>query len=721
MYSSVKPFSMQAVHDKITIRRNKDGIPTIIASSREDLSYGIGHAHAWDRLVQMELVRTIAQGRASEKFDGSEELIEIDKFMRRINFGHGLQAEIDNLDPGVRNELEAYCRGVNRVIKDRRRPFEFVMVGHHPEEWCIEDVIITVKIMGYIGLAQSQGDMEKFLVQLIQNGVDEDRIRALFPNLTDKIDYNLIKEINLEFHIVPENIRRKVIPNIRASNNWVVSGRKTRSGHPLMGSDPHMEVNRLPALWYEMIWDVNGEKMMGITMPGVPVMVFGRTAELAWSGTYAFVDMIDYFIEDVKDEKYRLDGEWVPFEKRIEVIKPKKKQPINLTFYENRHGVLEGTPDVPGKYLTMAFTGRENAGSDIFDIMLKVHEIRNVKEAQEQFRTIAMPCFNWCFADREGNIGYQLNGRTPKRAPGFSGLLPIPGWDSGNDWQGFEDPADFPTAYNPEAGFFATANNDLNRFGKVRPINLCMAPYRIDRIRELLAGNDAVDPGFIKKMHYDLYSKQAERIMPLLLPLLPESENGEILKQWDLRYDADSKGAMLFEAVYLNIIKEVFGRNGVGEEVIEYLLSETAVFTNFHGNFDDVLMDGESPWFRSVDRDTQLKRAIQTGLDVKAVPYGELRKFDMLNIFLGGKMPGFMGFDERGKILPGNRATITQGQIFGFGGRTSTFAPSYRMIVEIEKEGLLTNLPGGPSGSRFSRWYKSDLDNYFNGRYKEVK
>ncbi|NOZ03901.1 MAG: penicillin acylase family protein, partial [FCB group bacterium] len=716
MYSSAKPFSIQAVHNEITIRRNRDGIPTIIASGREDLCYGIGYAHAWDRLVQMELVRAIAQGRASEKFAGSEELIEIDKFMRRINFSHGLQAEVNNLNPEVKNELKAYCRGVNRVIKDRRRPFEFVMVGHHPEEWHIADIIITVKIMGFVGLAQSQGDMEKFLVQLVQHGIDEDRIRALFPYLTDKIDYDLIGEIKLDFHIVPENIWKKVIPDIHASNNWVISGRKTRSGHPLMGSDPHMEVNRLPALWYEMVWDVNGEKTMGITMPGVPVMVFGRNSKLAWSGTYAFVDMIDYFIEDVKDEKYRLDGEWIPFEKRIEVIRPKKKQPITLTFYENRHGVLEGTADKPGKYLTMAFTGRDNAASDLFNIVMRVDEIGNVREAQKRFRNIAMPCFNWCFADREGNIGYQLNGRMPKRAAGFSGLLPIPGWDSGNDWQGFEDPADFPTSYNPESGYFATANNDLNRFGKVHPINLCMAPYRIDRIKELLAGNDAVDPGFIKEMHYDLYSKQAERIMPLLRPLLPDSENGTILKQWDLRYDADSKGAMLFEAVYLNIIKEVFGKNGLGEEVIEYLLTETAIFTNFFGNFDDVLMDSESPWFQSVDRETQLKTAIEKGLNVEAIPYGETRKFDMLNIFLGGKMPGFMGFDEKDKILPGNRATIAQGQIFRFGGRTSTFAPSYRMIVEIEKDGLLTNLPGGPSGNRFSKWYKSDLDNYFQGR-----
>jgi penicillin amidase len=460
--------------------------------------------------------------------------------------------------------------------------------------------------------------------------------------------------------------------------------------------------------------------MMGITMPGVPAIVMGRSNHIAWGGTYGFMDMIDYFIEDCKDKKFLYDGKWLDFEKRTETIKPKKNESITLTFYENHHGVLEGDPTQPGKYLSMAFTGRSGAGAEIFNTMMRLDEIRTVKEAQEKCRQLSMPTFNWVFADREGNIGYQMNGRMPRRRKGLSGLLPIPGWDSKNDWQGFVDPKDLPTCFNPEAGIFATANQDLNEFGEVKAINLPMGIYRAQRIIELLQQNQQVDVEYIKQMHYDLYSKQAGLLMPIILPLLPETENGKILKAWDLKYSIDSKGAMLFESVYFNLIKIVFGKNGFGDEVMEHLLNHTGIFTDFYANFDDVLMDEDSPWFRNGDRDKHIEEAIKIGLNVQAKPYGETHQYDMMNIFLGGKLPGFLGFDIKNKPMPGSRATILQGQIWIAAGRVNTFAPSFRMIVEIEKAGMLTNIAGGPSGSRFSRWYKSDLKNWEEGTYKKL-
>ncbi|HEX9971514.1 MAG TPA: penicillin acylase family protein, partial [bacterium] len=471
MYSSNKKFLTQAISNKIIIQRDNHGVPIISASNREDLCFGIGYAHAWDRMVQMMLVRAIAQGRASEKFAGSDELIAVDKFMRWIHFEKDIDLEIAKLDPDVKKELEAYCQGVNTALARKRAPLEFLMVGYKPEKWEVKDCLITIRIIGYIGLAQAQGDMEKFLIQMIQNGVDENRIKALFPYLTEKIDYDLIKQIKLINEIVPAHLWQGVLPNLRASNNWVVSGKRTKSGQPILASDPHMEVNRLPALWSEMIWKLNDQTTMGITMPGVPAIVMGRTNNIAWGGTYGFMDMIDYFIEDCKDEKFLYDGKWLPFEKRVETITPKKQEPITLTFYENHHGVLEGDPNKPGKYLSMAFSGRSGAGAEILNVMMRLDEIRTVREAQTQFRQLSMPTFNWVFADRDGNIGYQMNGRMPKRRKGLSGLLPIPGWESKNDWQGFVDPKDLPTEYNPDAGFFATANQDMNKFGKAKPIN----------------------------------------------------------------------------------------------------------------------------------------------------------------------------------------------------------------------------------------------------------
>lgn len=721
MKNSTKPFEITAIFDSITIQRNNDGVPTITAKNQRDLCYGIGYAHATDRLVQMMLVRAIVQGRSSEKFAGDDELIEIDKFMRWIFLEKDIEQEIDKLEPEIKQELDAYCAGINSVIAEKKRSFEFLLTGYKPEPWGIKDSIATAKVMGFVGLAQTQVDMQKFLIQMIQQGASEEKIKALFPYLTEKIDSDLIKSIQLDMKIIPDQIWNGVLPNFKASNNWAVSGEKTKSGHPMLATDPHLEVNRLPAVWYEMVGNVNGEKIMGITMPGLPMTIMGRTKNLAWGGTYGFMDMIDYFIEDCEDEKFLYDEEWKSFEKREEIIKPKKKDPIHLTFYENHHGVLEGNPAQSGKYLAMAYTGRSGAGADVFNTTMRIHTIRTVKEAQQLLRGLAAPTFNWALADREGNIGFQMSGKMPKRADGFSGLLPIPGWDSANDWQGFENSEQHPSCLNPESGFFATANNDLNKFGENSPINICMAPYRVQRIMEILAENQPVDAETFQAMHYDLYSKQAERLMPLFFHLLPDTENGKILKEWDFVYDENSKGAMLFESVYRNLIEIVFGKNGIGEEAMAHLLDETILFSIYFGNFDDVIMDENSPWFAETSRLEMLKKAIEKGLDVSILPYGETRKYDMNNIFLGGKFPGFFGFDLKNKTLPGSRATIPQGQICRFGGRISTFSPSFRMIAEMQKDEILTNLPGGPSGKRFSKWYKSDLKNWENGRYKLVK
>ncbi|MBN2092025.1 penicillin acylase family protein [candidate division KSB1 bacterium] len=721
MYSSTKPFYVKLLDQTVCIQRNEHGIPTITAEDLESLYFGVGYAQAVDRLVQMVLVRAIARGEASEKFDGSDELIAVDKFMRWLHLADGLSAEVEKLTSQARTLLDAYCEGINTVIAKIRRPFELRLVGHQPEDWKPEDCLITAKIMGYIGLAEAQGQMEKFLIQLIQHGVSAERIKALFPYLKEDIDIELIKQIHLETKVVPDNIWAKVLPNLRASNNWAVSGQRTQSGHPMLASDPHLEVNRLPPIWYEMVWKLKNESAMGISMPGLPIIVMGRNDHVAWGGTYAFMDMIDYFVEECQDDKFLYDGQWVPFNKRIETIHPKKREPIELTFYENHHGVLEGTPATAGKYLTMAFSGRSGAGAEIFNHLLDFTVLKSVQIAQEKFREISMPSMNWLFCDTGGNIGYQMNGRMPRRAPHLSGLFPIPGWDSKNDWQGFENPADLPYAYNPANGFFATANHDLNEFGKVKPINLPMAPYRYGRIVEMLETNSSVDVDYIKRMHYDLYSKQAEKLLPLMIPLLPDTENGRILKEWDCIYSPDSKGAMLFESVYANLLKIVFGKNAIGEDVIDYLSHESILFFEFYGNFDQVLLDEKSPWFAPYSQEALFKEAVTRGLNVTAKPFAETRRYDMLNIFLGGKFPGFFGFDIKGLSMPGSRATIPQGQVYRSAGRITSFAPSYRMIVEIEKNGMWTNLVGGPSGSRFSKWYTSDLKNWMTGKYKKLE
>lgn len=206
--------------------------------------------------------------------------------------------------------------------------------------------------------------------------------------------------------------------------------------------------------------------------------------------------------------------------------------------------------------------------------------------------------------------------------------------------------------------------------------------------------------------------------MKVIKPLLPETGNGRILKEWNYTYTPDSRGAFLFESVYLSLLKIVFGDGGLGRITVEYLLNETGVFNDYYGNFDNILLKNTSSWFNGRKKEDIFKQAVREGLSGKAIPYGESRKVMIAHLLFGGKLPRFLGFDYGPVRLPGCRATIPQGQIFRSAGRTTTFSPSYRMITDMAVKEVHTNIAGGPSDRRFSRWYVTDFKNWLIGKYK---
>ncbi|MBW1984245.1 MAG: penicillin acylase family protein [Deltaproteobacteria bacterium] len=270
-------------------------------------------------------------------------------------------------------------------------------------------------------------------------------------------------------------------------------------------------------------------------------------------------------------------------------------------------------------------------------------------------------------------------------------------------------------------GFIATANEDLNHLGEIKSQSLPMGSYRADRIAQLLANKKSHTISDMKRMHFDTYSLQAKAFMKIIRPLLPNTRKGKILKNWDLKYDTKSKGATLFERIYEELLKTVFGGNGLGIDVADYCLAETAIFNDFYGNFDQILLKKKSKWFGKISQKNIYRQAIETALNGKAIPYGKYKKYYMSNIFFGGKLPKFLGFDYGPIKLHGSRATIPQGQIFMAGGRQTTFTPSYRIICDMAEESIHTNIAGGPSGRRFSEYYTMGIDDWISGTYKAIK
>ena len=183
-------------------------------------------------------------------------------------------------------------------------------------------------------------------------------------------------------------------------------------------------------------------------MPGVPAMLVGRNPDLAWSATYTFMDSTDSWIEKCEDGKYMVAPDtWMPFTEREEIIKRKKKDPVKIVFYENKHGVLEGNPKKDGYYISTAWAS-SFSGALTLNSILKMFDAKTVAEGMDLFGRVETS-WNCILADKGGNIGYQMSGLMPKRREGVSGFVPLPGWEEKNDWQGFEKPEDLPRCYNP--------------------------------------------------------------------------------------------------------------------------------------------------------------------------------------------------------------------------------------------------------------------------------
>lgn len=697
---------------KIRWTRDEYGIPQILADDVVGLYRAMGYCHAMDRGMQMLIMRTLGQGRAAELLDGSDDMVELDRFFRRMNWVGGVATEAEKLSPEASAACDAYCDGVNARFAESI-PWELKLVRCRPDPWTVGDSLLLSRMTGFLTLAQSQGELERLFVEMVQAGVSDAHLEALFPGCTNGLDRAMVARVKLGERLVPEAVKWAITaPRAMASNNWCVSGARTASGAAMLSNDPHLETNRLPNVWAEQSFRWPDGYAILMTMPGLPAPLVGRNEHLSWGATYAFMDAIDSWVEQCQHGQFRRGETWVDFKRRIETIKRKKGHPIIQTFWENQHGVLDGSAATEGYALATRWSGAEG-GAQSINTLLQMWTARTVAEGMAAFANVES-AFNWIFADSAGDIGYQMSGLMPLRPDDWSGFAPRPGWDARFDWQGFASPEELPRVHNPADGVIVTANQDLNHLGRAKPINAPMGDYRARRIRRLLAQRSDHDLSSFRAIHMDTYSIQAAEFLEILAPLLGKGPIADALRDWDCRYELDSTGATAFEIFYAQLLVEMFGP-ACGAPVIEHLRDASGIFIDFYQNFDRVLVAESSPWLGERSRQDVWSAALAQVADQVPEPWGERNRITLTNIFFGGKLPRFLGFDRGPIPLRGGRATPHQGQIYHSGERLTSFAPSIRLVADMSEPGLHTALCGGPSDRRTSRWYASGVDGWLAG------
>ena len=350
----------------------------------------------------------------------------------------------------------------------------------------------------------------------------------------------------------------------------------------------------------------------------------------------------------------------------------------------------------------------------------------SVRRGMELVRKNPHPSLVWVFADRAGHIGRQVSGWLPKRAPGHTGLLPVPAWNRQTHWQGRQGTAQLPSLYDPPEGYLASANEDLNRAGQWLLNTRALPDYRKRRITQYLHKLHAATVEDMQKLQYDVTSLQARDLLAIWLPLLADGPLKTALADWDGRYDPDSTTAVLFQRLYRHVLLEAFGHDqGIGWRRMLYLCTRMGYSSMVLTAIDRLFHRIDSPWWQGRDMGEMIRRAAGRVSELmtreKPQTWSEVNSFHFTNrFFQHGRVGRLLGFQSSRKAMPGCQATPFQGHLLTTATRESSFAPSYHFVTDLGTDLAWTNLPGGASESRFSRWYHNDIERWLTGKYRPL-
>lgn len=573
-------FSVDGLKARVNIRHDNQGVPFIEAEFREDAFFAVGFVHARDRLWQMEIFRRIASGHLSEVL-GSK-FIDRDAWFRTIGLSQAAKASWGTLDKPAQASLTAYAKGVNQWIEQSSTLApEFQLLGIKPDPWTVYDSLSVMKLLAY-NLGGNLRDELSYLVS--RKLLTEGQLRTLFPELqevaSESVQAALISGSNKDPGVEGTALLSRIRDDLKlggrnvGSNAWVVSGKYTTSGQPLLANDPHLGI-QIPSLWYTLKVNAADWRVGGQSIPGIPLVVFGRNENIGWGGTNLMADQQDLNVERLNPSdlgQYLVQDRWVEFEVRKEQIRVRTDfpetlneavKPVELTIKTTRNGPvvseLLGLPD-----LVLSLNWPNLGGDASYQGFFKLNFAHSWDEFRKALAVISAPSLNMMYADVKGNIGYQAMGKIQLRQSG-QGLLPQAGWL--NTDAKFVSFSELPKEYNPERGYIANANNRVVDSSYPYYLSSDWAdPARINRIRALLddfiAKGQPIDRDDLARIQNDNLDLYSQAILPGLRKVHAQTERQkaalDILAQWHGSYDLDSLGASIYHAWYRNLLNRVF-------------------------------------------------------------------------------------------------------------------------------------------------------------------
>ena len=605
--------TLPGLSNQVTVQRDQYGIPQVYAENRLDLYRAQGYLHAQDRFWEMDFRRHVTAGRLSELFGASQ--VETDTYLRTMGWRRVAEAEWHLASPESRQNLAAYADGVNAWLtataKETEGGFEpngamsleYSVLGLQNRDYAVEkwdpvDSLAWLKAMAW----DLRGNMETEIrrAALFAKGLTTQQIESLYPAYPYERNAPIVAggEVkNGAFTVsAPPAATTTAIrtsgdvltaletgidrmpqlmgdggPGI-GSNSWVISGSLTQTGKPILANDPHLSPS-MPGIWYQIgLHCACGLDVAGFSFSGVPGVVIGHNARIAWGFTNLDPDVTDLYFEKVTGDGYEVDGKTVPLVTRRETIKVAGGDPVEITVRSTAHGPLlsDASQDLrdlsrDGYAVSLRWTALE-PGTTV-DALFAIDAATDWSEFRAAAALFAVPAQNMVYADVDGNIGYQSPGRIPVRGKG-DGRWPAPGWDSAYDWTGYIPFDSLPSVLNPPQGWITTANQAV--IGKpYQPFLTSDWSYgyrsqRInDRIRSVV-DHQRVTLDDVQALQFDNHNGFAPTLVPSLVQTAPAAASDAValFDGWDYQQGEDSAAAAYYNAVWRNLLLLTFDELG---------------------------------------------------------------------------------------------------------------------------------------------------------------
>jgi len=707
----------------VEILVDKWGVPHIYGESTADAFFGQGFNVARERLFQIDLWRRRGLGRMAEAMGPA--YVEQDRAARLFLYRSSIEKEWSAYGSDAKSITESFVAGINAYIEwlgahRDQLPVEFQVLGYAPEKWEAADVVrirshgLTRNLTSEVARAKTICATDRVKgpgYDQARNGLQPPWETQVPAGLDPCLPADVLRVFTLATQVVPFT-KPNSDSQDDGSNNWVIGPAKSATGRPILAGDPHRAYST-PSLRYIAHVSAPGLDIIGAGEPALPGISMGHNETIAFSLTIFPIDQEDLYVYELNPanaRQYRYKGGWESMRVVQESVAVKGSAAVMADLAFTRHGPVI---HADGKRAFALRTGWMEPGMSPYFGSIAYMRAKNWEEFQKgRFRGGA-PTVNQLFADTKGNIGWSPGGLTPVR-PNWDGLLPVPG-DGRFEWAGFLQPEQFPSSYNPSAGYFSTSNEMNMPEGypyKERKLGFEWSnDSRHRRIEEVLRPAAKVSLSDSMRLQTDLMSVSARRAVALLKGLNTNDPAVKMLQGWDAVEGTESAAAALFE---------LWWKRHLGPAFLKATVPAGAVATP-----DAVVMletlEGKSARFK-VDARSLIRATLEPAY-AEWVRLGKPAWGKLHQSLPGHPLRDLVNADLRAKLQPGPfpapGGPFSPWQSMHTGNSFQlTNGPSFRMVLDVGNwdESKAVNYPG-QSGRWDDPHYADLADLWRKGEY----